>query len=105
MMADCDLKEQIRLNKVPILSLSLEMTIFMDKLDSSSLCSGIKSRIVGLTTLVYFGISISEVAETKTRLLILANLAMIKDICSWKPNCKDLSNSSKINVWILSVRK
>jgi hypothetical protein len=31
-------------------------------------------------------------------LFSLVNLPMINDICSWKPNCNDLSNSSKIKV-------
>jgi hypothetical protein len=62
----CRLRFQ-RTNKskqTPILLSFLETTNFVERLVSSSF-SGIKSKIVGLTTLVYLGISISEVAETK----------------------------------------
>ena len=80
-MADSEFNEQIKLNKLLILSFSLEITNFKDRLLFSS-SVGIKSKTVGLITRVYFGISISEVAETKTRLFSFDNLLIIKDICS-----------------------
>ena len=57
--------------------------------------------VVGLSNLTKPGTLTAWVAEVNMRLFILGNCVIMPFISSSKPSSKDLSNSSKISVFIL----
>ena len=98
--------EQSRLYKVSILSFAGDITFINVKRDScSSETSGRKSSLTVRFSPVNSGISSASVAESSIRFFSPGSCVIISAISSWKPNSKDLSNSSMIKVSIVSGLK
>ena len=97
---------QSRLYKVSILSLEGESTFISFKRDScSSEASERKSNFTVRFNPVNSGISSASVAESNIRFFNPGSCVIISAISSWKPNSKDLSNSSIIKVSMVSGLK